>query len=327
MAPTTDPLRTRPQNRSETTGVGTESQTPTTSVTDSAPAFCGSNERTSTRQRSQECSECGAAKPVTDSGSVYCGDCGVVLSEGLLERSEPRWRDRADRRLGPSQSIQWLDTGSEIGQAGAEATERFTRYDDRLTNSERSVVRGLREVRSVSSGVELPKPMRERAAYLYRQCAGNDLLVGRSIEAFAAACVFLAARERHYPATVDCVAAYSPVAASPVRHHVQVVKTELEVTVPPAHPRDFLAQVVSRLDLGPSVERVAAQYLERVTAEGIHVGKHPAAVAATIVYVAASEAGRNLTQAAAADAADVSTVTISRHAQDVESVVSGAGEI
>jgi transcription initiation factor TFIIB len=257
---------------------------------------------------------------------VFCAGCGVVLSEGCLERSEPRWREGADRRLGPEKSIQWLDTGSEIGNSGAGSPERFARYDNRLTNSERSVVRGLREVRSVSAGIELPTPMRERAAYLYRRCAGNDLLVGRSIEAFAAAGVFIAARERHYPATIDRVAAHSPVSASTVRHHVHVVKAELDVTVPPAHPRDFLALVASRLDVGPSVERSAAQYLERVTAEEVHIGKHPAAVAATAVYVAANEAGHDLTQAATAHAGNVSKITISRHTQDIHSVVADSGE-
>jgi transcription initiation factor TFIIB len=249
-----------------------------------------------------------------------------VLSEERLEHSEPQWRDGADRRLGPTKSIQWLDTGSKVGHTEAGTPERFAQYDDRLTNSERSVVRGLREVRSISAGIELPTPMRERAAYLYRRCAGNGLLVGRSIEAFAAAGVFIAARERHYPATVDRLAAHSPVSASSIRHHVHVVKEKLDVTAPPAHPRDFLALVASRLDVGPSVERSAAQYLERITAEEVHIGKHPAAVAATAVYVAANEAGDDLMQAAAANAGNVSVVTISRHTQDIQSIVADSGE-
>lgn len=244
-----------------------------------------------------------------------------MLVDRQIERSEPSWREPAERRLGPQQSQQWVNTGTSIDYGSSGDAGRFAEYNERLTNRERSLVRGLREVRSLSAGVELPEPMRERAAYLYRAAAREDLLTGRSIDGIAAACVYVAAREQRQPITVDYLAEFSPLAASKVRLHVQVVKSELPVSVPPAHPRDFLPLVASRLDLEPAVERRATEALERVTSEEVHVGKHPAAIAATVVYAVANDAGHDLTQETVATAADVSTVTISRRHQEIREIL------
>jgi transcription initiation factor TFIIB len=197
---------------------------------------------------------------------------------------------------------------------------RFTRYNDRLTNAERSLVAGLREVKSLSAQLELPETTRERAAYWYREAVDTGLLKGRSLEATAAACVFIAAREQHRPVTIDWLAECSPMSASKVRHHVQVVRAELSVNLPPAHPRDFIRLIVSRLSLDMETERRAVAYMEQVTAAEAHVGKHPVAVAATVVYTAATDGGLGLTQQAVASAAAVSTVTISRQYQQISDI-------
>ncbi|GAA0291691.1 hypothetical protein GCM10009066_02740 [Halarchaeum salinum] len=215
-----------------------------------------------------------------------------------------------------------MNTGTTIGWGETSPGERFSRYNDRLTNQERSLVSGIREVRSVSAGVELPDADRERAAYWFRKAAQERLLKGRSIEAFAAACVFLTARERQYPVTIDWLAECSPVESSKIRHHVRVLQSELDVSIPPAHPRDFLPMIVSHLSLEPAIERRAARYLEDVVADEMHVGKHPAAIAATVIYAAAADIDTELTQAEIADTADVSTVTISRQYQMVLECVS-----
>ncbi|WP_435100481.1 hypothetical protein [Halorubrum sp. N11] len=90
-----------------------------------------------------------------------------------------------------------------------------------------------------------------------------------------------------------------------------------EPSIPPARPQDFLPSIVSELKFGPDVERNASGYLTKATDEELHIGKHPAAVAATAVYAAAIDLDLPVNQQAVAEAADVSTVTISRHYQDI----------
>lgn len=211
-----------------------------------------------------------------------------------------------------------MDTGTTIARSVQGDSDRLIRYNERLQSDERSLVSGLREVRDVAAAVELPEPIRERAAYWYRKTVQEGLLKGRSIEGFAAACVFLSARERRHPMTLSRLAPYSPLRESKIRHHVNVLRIEFEPSIPPARPQDFLPRVVSELEFGPDVERRAGAYLVRATDEELHVGKHPAAVAATAVYAAAADLDLPVNQQEVADAADVSTITISRRYQEIQ---------
>lgn len=269
------------------------------------------------------CPDCTDSRLVTDGGVTYCAACGIVVDDNQLEHSEPVWRDAEHRRLGPQQSNQWLNTGTKISWEPSGNAERLIRYNERLTSSERSLASGLHELRNLAASIELPTHARERASYWYRQAVQERLLKGRSIEAFAAACVFIAARERRYPITLSTLATVSPVTESKIRNHLRVLQATFDVTLPPAHPRDFLPKIVSDLDLSVAVERQAARYLEHAAAEEVHVGKHPAAVAATAIYAATKDLDSEQapTQQTIADAADVSPVTISRHYQDLQALI------
>ncbi|SEH56441.1 transcription initiation factor TFIIB [Halopenitus malekzadehii] len=99
---------------------------------------------------------------------------------------------------------------------------------------------------------------------------------------------------------------------------MSVIRIEFELSIPPARPQDFLPRIVSELEFGPDVERSAGAYLTQATDEELHVGKHPAAVAATAVYAAATGLDLPVNQQAVADAADVSAVTISRQYQEIQ---------
>jgi transcription initiation factor TFIIB len=117
--------------------------------------------------------------------------------------------------------------------------------------------------------------------------------------------------------TLSRLAPYSPLSESKIRKHVSILRVEFEPSIPPARPQDFLPRVVSELGFDPDVEHRASGYLTRATNEELHIGKHPAAVAATAVYAAATDLDLSVNQQAVAEAADVSTVTISRHYQDI----------
>lgn len=267
-----------------------------------------------------ECPHCDSSNLNTDGRDRYCVNCGTLVSGQTLERSEPSWRDISDRRLGPGQSNQWVNTGTKT-LTGPNESARFFRYNDRLDNDERSMVKGLREVRSISAKLELPSTMREQAAHWYRNVVRNNLLQGRSIEGFAAASVYVAARERSYPITIDGLAESCAVSAQDIRHQMSILHKECSVEIKPAKPGDFLAKIISGLPVERTFEYKVRQLLDSVTEDGYHIGKHPAAIAATAVYALATDSDINLNQETVADEADVSTVTISRHNQEIKQLL------
>ena len=263
------------------------------------------------------CPDCDNSELRTEGRDRYCVECGAVVSGQTIERSEPSWRDISDRRLGPGQSNQWVNTGTKT-ITGPNESARFFRYNDRLDNNERSMVKGLREVRSISAKLELPSTMREQAAHWYRNVVRNELLQGRSIESFAAASVYVAARERSYPITIDGLAECCPVSAQEIRHQMSILHKEFSVEIKPAKPEDFLASIISNLRVERTFEYKVRKLLESVTEDGYHIGKHPAAIAATTIYTVAAASEITLNQETVAKEAGVSTVTISRHNQEIK---------
>lgn len=164
--------------------------------------------------------------------------------------------------------------------------------------------------------------MRERAAYWYRNVVEQELLQGRSIEGFAAAAVYVAARERHYPVTIDGLAEFCPGSAQDIRHHMSVLNSEFSVTIQPAEPKDFLPSIISKLPVAQTVEYRTNQLIESVMENGYHVGKHPAAIAATAVYAVANDGEEDIKQETVAAVADISKVTVSRHHQKISEILS-----
>ena len=239
-----------------------------------------------------------------------------------MELSEPSWVDEADRRLGPRQSQRWLSAGSCIGRAGTRpktnGSDRFVRYNARLRPEERSLVHGLREVRSLTASLELPAPVAERAAYWFRTATSKGLLNGRSIEAMCAGVMYIAARERELPITKATVAERSPISEDRIRGHVGVLQAQLSVSIKPATPQEFLPKLASELSIADSHERQARELLEAAVEANVHVGKHPAGVAGAAIYTTATNSGRQLTQTEVAEAAGVSSITICRRHQQLQ---------
>lgn len=269
----------------------------------------------------EQCPSCDCETVVSTEVESYCEECGLVLRNGKIERSEPQWRDESERRLGPQQTTQWLNTGTEIGATSDISFWRVAEFNKRLTDSERSLADGLREVRNLAAGLNLPDSCRNRAAYIYRESLQQDLLKGRSIDGIAAASLYIAIREQHWPVTLADVAASSPIDESEIRHYLGVLQVELGAGLEPPSPQDFLQRVVSNLSASMDVERRAGDILDQVVESELHVGKKPIAVAATAVYAAVVQMDGELSQSDIADVIDVSAVTISRRYQDIKSVL------
>lgn len=274
--------------------------------------------------RTQTCPECKSHNITTDA-ETYCCDCGYILTaRPKIELSEPSWIDETDRRLGPQQSQRWLTTGSCIGYSSeySETTRRFARYNDRLRSGERTLIQGLREIRSLGATLDFPDSIIERAAYWFRTATSEGLLKGRSIEAMSAASIYIAARERELPITKAEIADQSPVSESRIRGHIGVLQAQLSVSIKPAMPQEFLPKLASMLSISTTHERRARELLEIASEANIHIGKHPAGVAGAAIYTVDTYNGDSLTQADVATAADVSSITISRHHQRLQNLQS-----
>ncbi len=277
-------------------------------------------------ERPRRCPECDG-RVESDDCETVCGDCGLVVDEHAIDPG-PEWRSFEDDDTNPERTGAPLtrarhDRGlsTEIGRSDSDSGRRrrrmarLRRQHKRTqirTKAERNRVYAFTEIRRLVSQLDLPEHVRDRSCVLFESAQDEGLLQGRSIEGFAAAAVYATCRTASVSRTVPEVVE----AAKSTRDELDVaydaLNRELGLPTGPIHPREYIARFASRLDLPAGVERRAQALAEEARERGLDNGRNPSGVAAACLYTAAKRADHPLTQRAAAEAADVTPVTL-RH--------------
>jgi transcription initiation factor TFIIB len=277
------------------------------------------------------CPECGGTVTTSDFETV-CVDCGLVVDEDRLDRG-PEWRsfddgdthvqrERTGTPLTASRHDRGLSTeigygedanGNPIGGTRQRRLGRLRREHSRTrfeSTQERNQALGMTEIRRLCGALELGEGLRDQACQLFRTAQEADLLHGRSIEAMAAAALYVTLRCNRAARPLEAVSELVPVAHERVLNAYRVLNRELELPVPPTRPVDHVPRIVSELGLGWDVKREARQLAERALKAGVANGRNPAGVAAGCVYTAAGGHAAPVAQAAVGQAAGVSAPTV-----------------
>lgn len=271
------------------------------------------------------CPECGGRLNASGDETV-CGDCGLVVGADRIDRG-PEWRsfdDGEDRkRTGAPLTRSRHDRGlsTEIGYGSdGRLTGRKRRQLSRMrrehnrsriaSKTERNQVYAFTEIRRMVADQSLPDSIKEQACTLFRSAQSEDLLRGRSLEGFAAATVYAACRAGTVSRTVDEMVEVSRASRDEFKAAYGALNTELGLPIGPIDPREYLPRFASQLELDADVERRARDLARRAREDGIVGGRDPSGFAAGCLYAASREFDAGVTQAEAADVADVSPVTL-----------------
>lgn len=256
-----------------------------------------------------------------------------MVGEDRIDRG-PEWRSFADDEANPERTGAPLtrsrhDRGlsTEIGRSsrvkGRKRRQfaRLRRQHNRArisTKRERNQVYAFTEIKRLVGALSLPDHIRERACTLFRSAQKADLLRGRSLEGFAAACVYAACRLSSISRTVDEVVDAAKASESERRAAYGAMNRELGLPVSPVDPAEYLPRFASELELDAAVERRARAYVDEARERNVATGRDPGGVAAACLYAAAVDDGAPLTQREAADAADVTPVTLRNTYTDLQ---------
>ena len=254
-----------------------------------------------------------------------CTDCGLVVGEDRIDRG-PEWRSFGDDDTNPERTGAPLtrsrhDRGlsTEIGRStrlkGRKRRKfaRLRRQHKRASipsKADRNQVYGFTEIRRLVGALGLPRSVRDQACALFDSAQTEDLLRGRSIEGFAAAAVYAVCRTNGLSRTLGEVENVARGDESELSAAYDAMNRELGLPTGPIDPRDYVPRYASELDLSTDVERRAREFVETAENENLVSGRNPSGVAAACLYAAAEDCGEALTQADAADVADVTPVTL-----------------
>ena len=292
------------------------------------------------------CPEC-SGRIVYDGqhGEVTCADCGIVLHDDAIDRG-PEWRayddDETTERSrvgaptthlmhdkGLSTTIGWQDKdarGKPVPSNQRAQLQRLRTWDERFRTKnaqERNLKQALGEIDRMASALGLPQSCREIAGVLYRRAVEEELLLGRSIEGMATACLYAAARQHGAPRRLVEFTTVSRVEKLRIQRAYRYLSRELGLEIEPTDPVEYVPQFASTLEVSDEAERVARDLLATARAHGVYSGKSPAGLAASALYAATHLTNEGLTQATVSDAAHVSKVTIRNRYQELLEVQDG----
>ena len=281
-----------------------------------------------------KCPECGSTHLSKDHSraELVCEDCGLVIDEAFIDRG-PEWRafdsEQREKRArtgspmtytihdkGLSTMISWQNRdsyGKSIPTRNRAQLYRLRKWQRRVRISdatERNLALALSALDRMSSGLGLPRAVRETAAMIYRKAAFKKLVRGRSIEGVTAASLYAACRQCHVPRTLDEISSVAHMSRKEIGRNYRYVARELELKLMPTTPRDYISRFCSELKLSADVQAKTLEILKEAADKELTSGRGPTGIAAASLYIATVLCGERRTQQEIAYVAGVTEVTI-----------------
>ena len=293
--------------------------------------------KSETRHQFEEtvtCPDCGSTHLSKDysRAEVVCRGCGLVIDEDIIDHG-PEWRafdsEQREKRArtgapmtytlhdkGLSTAISWQNRdsyGKAIPTRNRAQIYRLRKWQrrTRITDAtERNLAVALSVLDRMSSGMSLPRSVRETAAMIYRKAAMRNLIRGRSIDGITAAATYAACRQCHVPRTLDEISDAVHMSRKEIGRNYRYVARELGLKLMPTTPQDYISRFCSELRLSNAVQSKTLEILKDATHRELTSGRGPTGIAAASLYIASVLCGERRTQREVADVAGVTEVTI-----------------
>ncbi|UCH57884.1 MAG: transcription initiation factor IIB [Candidatus Bathyarchaeota archaeon] len=300
------------------------------------------------RANTTNCPRCGSPNLIIDqeAGEEVCSECGLVVEEDIIDTG-PEWRaftksEKALRpRVGMARSYTLYDMGlttSFNGNRDARGNRldsntrskmnKLKRYDTRSKLDDtwgRNLSIAMAELDRLSALLHIPKAVKEHAALIYRQTLKEDLIRGRSIDAFVAASLYAACRKNRIPRPLKEISKASTREHSEVSRSYRLLQKELKLKMPIDDPMKFVSGIASKLKIKQDTEHHAIEILRKARERYGLSGKDPRGIAAAALYMACMENDDKRIQKDVAAAAGTTEVTLRNRLKGLESVLQEPG--
>ena len=293
----------------------------------------------------QSCLRCGKKALITDTetGEIFCGGCGFVLSERVESTGPERrsfYEDGINRErtgIGTSLAIHDQGLSTVIGPTNRDATgkplsnsmkktlKRLRIWDRRGQNEriDKNLRQAFNELYRLKDKLSLSDAVIEKAAYIYRKVLEKKLISGRSISGMIGSALYAACREVETPRTLKEIAMTMNIKKGDLAACYRLLIKELDLKMPVVDSVQNVARIASKIGLSEKTRRYAIEILRKAEEDNSSAGKNPMGLAATALYIACVTNGEKKTQRDFAEAADITEVTIrNRHKGLLELLIS-----
>jgi len=258
----------------------------------------------------KKCPSCGNDRIVSDhsKGERYCRKCGLVLEENMFDFG-PEWRafdmEQADKRSrtggllkyakltqGLTTEINKYDTDIKGRAIPAERKAKFYRLrkwqkrSRMATSLQRNLSVALPELDRMCSFLSIPEQMKEACARLYRKCARDGIVRGRSIEGMVAAVIYLISREHRSPIILNELEEVSGVSKKEISKSYKKIAHHMNIKIQQTTAADYVPRIASKLNASGKTVATAIKLVNKATKMGITTGRVPISIAAAAIYLA-----------------------------------------
>jgi len=267
------------------------------------------------------CSECGGRIiSLQEKGEIVCGQCGLVISERLLDiyhsgkraftKQEKEKRERTGSPISILLPDMGLSTVIDKNNIKNPDLKRAAKWNSRMTWDKRNMLIATTELKRIGSNLNLPAHIKKSAIRLYREAFKRKLLRGRSINGMVAACLYFACREKKIPRTLQEILDETSVNAKNVRRCYRTIIRELNLKVPNTDPISLIPRFIAELNLDAEVEKTTINILQTFMSKYSTSGKDPKGLCAGALYLVCKVRNKRISQKEIANLVGVTEVTL-----------------
>ncbi|MFW9999295.1 MAG: transcription initiation factor IIB family protein [Candidatus Hodarchaeota archaeon] len=268
-------------------------------------------------------------------GNKVCLNCGLVLDIHLVEnerraynkeeiehrkQNEPRWREFGSRTVLPNHKLDYK--GHYLNAEKKTMFLRLSKIQNSLISSiERNFWEAKPKMNQLTSKLNIPEYINETAWKIYSLAAKKKLTMGRSIEAFISASLYVAIRFHEFPKVLEEISDAALVPRKSIIHSLSLllkeILPELNLSYKPISIKQLIFKFGNELGLPIEIQKNALHLVSITSKKGLPlIGKDPKGLAASAIYLAAKSTNKKMTQIEVAKAAKITEVTLRSRIKD-----------
>jgi len=188
----------------------------------------------------------------------------------------------------------------------------YAKYNNRrqINATDRALIASFREISSMADRINLPGNIVDKAKANFKEVYESKSLKGRSNDAIAAACLYIACRQESVPRTFKEICAISRISKKEIGRCFKLIIKNLEKSVHVITSADFMSRFCSNLGLPKQVQSAAAHIAKKSVDLDLVGGRSPLSLAAAAIYMASQASDIRKTAREIGDIAGVAEVTI-----------------
>ena len=278
---------------------------------------------------------CDNPRIVEDPRGRFCAECGADLGRTFVDQgigiynaedvATKKTNESAWRKFGPRTTVG--NMGSDLSNMEPKLKGRFYRLakiqGSLIGSIERNLAEAKPQLKKLADDLNLPRHVRDTAEMIYIKVAEKHLTLGRSINGFVAAAVYIAIRVNRFIKLFDDVVSASMVPERTIINAIQLISKEVlpEMGLKYSFNNDIpliILALGNKLNLPLLVIKEAINHFVAQRRAGKRfIGQNPKGVAAAYLYIACKRFKQKKTQIDIANEANITEVTLRARVKDI----------